>query len=41
MRKIKGTKKLFLINKQITAGKKNMFLFEINCHTFSNYTKLS
>lgn len=26
MSKIKGTKKLFLINKQITAGKKNMFL---------------
>lgn len=26
MSKIKGTKKIFLINKQITAGKKNMFL---------------
>lgn len=40
MRRIKGTKKLFLINKQIMAGKKNMFPLEINCHTFSNYTKL-
>jgi hypothetical protein len=26
MRKIKGTKQVFLISKEITAGKKNMFL---------------